>query len=133
MHPQVPHLTPLTQSGQVSLLDPLHIPHGRVSNVSFHKAIYSWCSNTETAPAHASEKGAQQRNPQLLYPHRPSHMQTLLLLMSLRSCCVSQCPFTWLAPPKGWQFVASCHRLPLRAASTSAACKPSYCPTCIPQ
>lgn len=66
--------------------------------------------------------------PRLLHPHSLSHMQILLLLMSLCSCCVSQCPFTWLAQPKHWHFMASCLRFPLTAPSISqsAACKLSY-------
>ncbi|KAJ7398267.1 hypothetical protein BTVI_126890 [Pitangus sulphuratus] len=36
---------------------------GRVSDVSFHKAIYSRCSNTETARAAASEEGPPTKEP----------------------------------------------------------------------
>lgn len=59
----MPHLTPLAQSGQIFLLDQPQVSHGRVSNVSFHKAIYAWCSNTETATAGASEKGPPTKEP----------------------------------------------------------------------
>lgn len=57
--------------------------------------------------------------PRLLHSHSLSHMRISLLLMSLCSCCVSQCPFTWLAQPKHWQFMASCLRFPLTAPSIS--------------
>lgn len=41
--------TSLTQPDQVSLLDPPQVSHNRVSDTQFHKAIYSWNINTETA------------------------------------------------------------------------------------
>lgn len=86
----------LTWSGQVSLPHRPHTSQVTVSNVLFHKAVYSRCSNTETATAGASEKGPPTKEPlgfcslSLSTPKSPS-FEFLLR--------VPQCPFTWLAPP----------------------------------
>lgn len=55
----------LTWSAQIinPLPDRPHISKVRVSNILFHKAIYSPCSNTETATTGASEEGPQQSKP----------------------------------------------------------------------
>lgn len=61
-----------TQSHQVSLLAPSQVSHSRVSDVPFHKAIYSWHSNTETPGA-----GASKEDPRV----EPLHFYILTIYM----------------------------------------------------
>lgn len=115
-----PHLTPHTpHSDQISSPVQPQVSHGKDSDVSFHTAAYSQCSNTETAQAGASEEDPQTRNPWAFYtltvsqksPLPPESLAPALLLSvsihltgswplsPLLSRCVSQCPFTWLVLP----------------------------------
>lgn len=70
--------TSLIQPNQVSLLDPPQVSHCRVSDVQFHKAIYSWHINTETAPAVLY----QQSNGWAFIPSKCAHRKFLLFLRS---------------------------------------------------
>lgn len=114
-----PHLTPHTpHSDQISSPVKLQVSHGKDSDVSFHTAAYSQCSNTETAQAGASEEDPQTRNPWAFTPSQsPRSLLFLLSLWLLPPCSlcpstslahglyllcyltVSQCPFTWLVLP----------------------------------
>lgn len=132
------------------------VSHSRVSDVSFHKAIYSWHSNTETPGAGASKEGPRveplhfytltiylrsglavppQSSASAAEPSLSSYLAGLPSLHLL--CCpkgwqfmapaVSPCPFTWLAPPvQGWQFMASLQLTLSKAGSWTAACTLSY-------
>lgn len=100
--PWLPTHPILTGSGQVSLSGRPHIPQVRVSNILFHKAIYSWCSETETDTAGDSEEGRPRKEPHGYYS---LSLTTLLLSVSFCSCCVPQCPFILLAPSSLWSLL----------------------------
>lgn len=79
-------LSPFASRGCTELLAaPLESPHsqseeasqGRVSDVSFHRTVYSQCSNTETAWAGASEEDPEQRNPWAFTPSQSKPCATL--------------------------------------------------------
>lgn len=65
-----------TLSGQVSLPDRLYISQVRIPDVSFHKANYSRCSNTEAAPAGASKKRSPTKEPLGFYSLMSNHSQS---------------------------------------------------------
>lgn len=92
-----PHLTPHTpHSDQISSPVQPQVSHGKDSDVSFHTAAYSQCSNTETAQAGASEEDPQTRNPWAFTPSQsPRSLLFLLSLWLLPPC--SLCPSTSLA------------------------------------
>lgn len=74
---------PTLTCSQISFLTGPRFPMADVSDVSVHKAIYSQCTDTETAQAGASEQDCQQRN------HRSSTFsvslhEVLLFLLSLQ-------------------------------------------------
>lgn len=138
-----PHLTPHTpHSDQISSPVQPQVSHGKDSDVSFHTAAYSQCSNTETAQAGASEEDPQTRNPWAFYTLTVSQKSPLppeplapapLLSVSIHltgswplSPLLSHCfPVSihlagvthlhTLCYPKGWQFMASLLRLLPRA------------------
>lgn len=93
-----------------------------VSDASFHKAIYSWWSNTGRAGA--SQEGSRRKEP-LGFFHSPSMSNSHRSYLVLGSCLVTECPVTWLCHmypvpfvmQKDGQFMASCLRVPPRAQS----------------
>lgn len=133
--PMGPHLTPHTPHShtQTKFAHRLHsgFPTA-VSDISFHKAIYSRRSNAETALAGTSEESPEQRACGLLSPHSPSpHKSRSLLLLSLWLLLCFPVSIHPAGPLvcKGWQFMASCLGLPPRAQpapQSASVCKLSY-------
>lgn len=94
----------------------LQLAHSRVSDVSFHETTYWRRSDTGRVSEEDTSRGTPDFDPFILSPSLPRQVPLFGSRLSLRarrlpsplltkrwaipgSCCVSQCPFTWLASP----------------------------------
>lgn len=95
--------TPVTQSDQISLAVWPQVSLSRVSDISFYKAIYSWCSNMEKSQAGVSEEETAVKYPPGFYPLIVQAQKTLALpfwVFSPLQCLpvpihLLLCPFIW--------------------------------------
>lgn len=120
MSPREPCLTPCTPHSQSD-----GVSHGRVSDVCSTKPfIHS--AVTQKQPELAPPRRTLNKAPGFLSHHSLPAQKSGSSSQVPCSCCVSQCPFTYLTGtthlhalgfPRGWQFVVSCLRLPPRAQS----------------
>lgn len=109
-----------TQSDQASSPVQPRVSLCRIPELSFHKVIYSGCSNTEVAPTGASKKGPQAKEPLGFYPPTVQEQKGLTLPPESSAPATSLSPLaqTQLPEPFVMQSVGSSQ--PLDQAPTRA-------------